>query len=69
MFLVQVRDQIEPHDWCVVYVGEDEERARAIERALLAAGVEPDRVELGVGALVREVVGRPADVDPSKGER
>ncbi len=55
MFLVQVRDQIEHGGWAIVYTGEDEAKARRIERALLDAGVEPERVEFGVGTLLREV--------------
>lgn len=69
MFLVQVRDQVPPHPWCIVYTGEDEARARRIERALLDAGVEPERVALGVGVLVRDTSDPSLTWDAAAAER
>jgi hypothetical protein len=69
MFLVQVSDQINPDDWCIVYTGEDEARARRIERALLDAGVEPERVEFGVGTLVLDTSDPSLTWDAAAAER
>ena len=53
MVLLQVQDQVNG-EWCILYTGEDASYARTLGRAMLDAGFPEDRVQLGVGTLLRD---------------
>ena len=68
-FVVEVRDLVPPHPWCMVVASDDEQRARRVERALLVAGRKAADVRVLVGTLLRDTSDPSLTWDAAAAER